>query len=98
MRGAAAQRSIWSAKASSSLRSVSSSRSSAVAQAQRVGVVFDVHRGRAQVDDAAADRALLGVGPHLGHQVVVDFGLDLLRALQVHVVLVGAQVGDLLRR
>ena len=69
-----------------------------LALAQHLGVVLDIHRGRAQVDDPAADRALLGIGAHLGHQVVVDLRLDLQRPRQVDLIGVVAQIGDLLRR
>ena len=68
-----------------------------LAQTKGVGVVLDIHAGGAQVDDAAAHRALLGIGSHLRHQVVLDLGLDLVRALDVHAGGVGAQVGHLLR-
>ena len=37
----------------------------------------------------------LGEGAHLGHQVVMDLGLDLERARDVDLVHVGAQVGGL---
>ncbi len=67
-----------------------------IPEAQRVGVVLDIHRGCAQVDDAAADGALLGVSPHLGHQVVVDLRLDFQRSREINVVLMGAQIGGLL--
>ena len=48
------------------------------------------------MDDGAADRTLLGVGLDLGHQIVADLGLDLGRALDVDVILMGDQIGDLL--
>ena len=73
-------------------------RSSAVAHAQRIGVVFDIHRRGAQVNDAAADRALLGIGLDLGHQVVLDLGLDLQGALHVDLIGMGFEIGHLLRR
>ena len=67
-----------------------------VPDAEGIGVILDIHRGRAQVDDAAADRALLGVGPHLGHQVVVDLRLDGLCPRQVDLIRVCNEIGDLL--
>ena len=66
-----------------------------LAHAQHVGVVFDIHRSGAQVQDAAAQRSLLGEGFQLRHQVVVDLGLDLQGAGHIHFVHVLAQVGDL---
>ncbi len=51
------------------------------------------------MDDSAADGALLGEGAHLGHQVVMDFVLDLQCAGDAgfgHILGMGAQVGDLL--
>ena len=47
-------------------------------QTQRLHVVQHIHAGGAQVDDAAAQQALLGVGADLGHQVVTN--LDLISA------------------
>jgi hypothetical protein len=69
-----------------------------LAQAQRLHVIQRVHAGRAQVDDAAAQRALLGVGADLGHQVVADLSLDLGRPRQVDLLLVRLQISQLLGR
>ena len=65
-------------------------------QPQRLDVVQHIHAGGAQVDDATAHRALLGIRANLGHQVVTDLRLDLRRALQVDIALVGHQVSQLL--
>jgi hypothetical protein len=50
------------------------------------------------VDDTTPDGALFGVAPDLGHEIVADFGLDLVCALQVDLVLVRLQIGQLLGR
>jgi hypothetical protein len=50
----------------------------------------------AQVENRPADGTLFGKSPQFRHQVVVDFGLYRLGAGDVHVVLMGLQVGDLL--
>ena len=67
------------------------------ADAQRVGVVFDVHRGRAEVDDPPADGTLLRKGFDLGHQVVVNFRFDGERAFDIHFIGMVAQAFDLRR-
>ena len=43
--------------------------------AQGVGVVFYIHAGSAQVDDAAGGGAALGEGLYLGHEVMPDLRL-----------------------
>ena len=48
------------------------------------------------MDDPAADWALLGERPDLGHQVVPDFFLDFERAVDVEFVGVRLEVGSLL--
>ncbi len=50
------------------------------------------------MNDAAADRALLGIGANLGHHVVARLTFDLQGALDVDLVGVGLQVGQLLGR
>ena len=52
-------------------------RSQRLADAERIGIILDVHGGSAQVDDAACGGALFGECAHFGHQVVVDFSFDL---------------------
>ena len=66
-----------------------------IAHPHGIGIILDVHRCRAEVDDATADGALLRVRAHFGHQVMVDFGLDLLRARQVDLFGMGAKIGHL---
>ena len=65
------------------------------AQAQGVYVVEHIHRRRAEMNDGAADGALLGIGVDLRHQIVADFLFDLLGALNVDVILACAQIGHL---
>jgi len=48
-----------------------------LAQAERVGVILNIHTGTAEVDDTPAQRALLRKSLHLGHEVMLDLGLDL---------------------
>ncbi|MEI2692826.1 MAG: hypothetical protein V9H69_25140 [Anaerolineae bacterium] len=67
-------------------------------QPQRLDVVQRIHAGRAQVNDAAAHRALLGEGADLSHQVVADLGLDLRGPLQVDLLLMRREIGHLLGR
>ena len=54
-----------------------------LSQADCVGIVLDIHRGGPQVDDAPRCRALLRKGPHFRHQIVVDFGFNRQRTIQV---------------
>ena len=68
-----------------------------VSQAQRIGIVLHVHGGGSEVNDAARRRALLGIGMHFGHQVVVKLGLTTMRLGNVDVVLMGAKLFDLCR-
>ncbi len=69
-----------------------------ISQPDCISVVLNVHRGGAQMQDRPADRTIFGVGTQFGHQVVPDLGLNLMGALDVHLVYVGAQVGHLLGR
>ena len=64
-------------------------------QAKGINVVEHIHRRRAEMDDGAADGALLGVGADFGHQIVADLFFDLLGPLNVDVVLARAQIGHL---
>ena len=64
-------------------------------QAQGVHVVEYIHRRGAEMDDRAANGALLGIGADLRHEVVTDLFLDLLGAFNVDVVLARAQIGHL---
>ena len=66
-----------------------------VAKAEGVYVVQNVHRRRAQVNDRAAQRALLGEGADFGHQIVADLPFDLLGARDVDVILARPQIGHL---
>ena len=70
----------------------------ALAQAQSIRVILDIHRSCAQVDDPASDRALAGKDAHFGHQVMLDLRLDFEGAWQVDLSLVEAQVGSLFGR
>ena len=45
------------------------------------------------MDDAAADRALFGKGPHLGHAHGVDLGHDLLAEVRAHPAGWGLRIG-----
>ena len=64
-------------------------------QAQDIGVVLDIHAGCAQMQDAAADCALLCETAQLGHQVVMQRRFQFVRALDVDGFRVRAQVSDL---
>ena len=66
-------------------------------QAQAIGLdgILDVHRGRAEVELAAADRRLRGEDANLGHQIVVDLALDRQRRLDIDLAGVRAQVVEL---
>ena len=64
-----------------------------IAHSQRIGVIFDIHAGSAQMDDRPAHRALFGIGTHLSHQIVVQIALELLSALPVDIPLVSTQLG-----
>jgi len=62
------------------------------AKPQRIGIVLNVCARRAQVQDAAAQRTLLGERAQLGHQVVVHLCFNRPRSLQVNRVSVRRQV------
>ena len=66
--------------------------------AQAVGFdrIFDIHRGRAQVQLLAAQRRLRGVHPDLGHQVVMNLAFDGVRGLDVYLTGMGFEVADFL--
>jgi len=50
------------------------------------------------MDDATPDRALFRIRLHFGHQVVLDFRLDLQGAFNIDLVSVGFEIGHLLWR
>lgn len=50
------------------------------------------------MDDATAHRALFGEGANLGHDVVARFALDLLRAVDIDVVDMTFEIGQLFGR
>jgi hypothetical protein len=66
-----------------------------VAQDHEVGVVGDVAGGRAEVQDPARRPAALAPGVHVGHHVVAQLALEALGQLEVHVLEVRAQLGEL---
>ena len=49
------------------------------------------------MDNAATNGTLLGVGFYLGHQIMMNFGLNLMGAVNVYRIGVGAKVGYLFR-
>ena len=95
MVGTSAHASIWSAKTRSRLASRSSVRSSASRSRSASALSSISIEVAPRWMIAPPSGTLLGVGPHLGHQVVVDFGLDRQRAVQVDVFRVRCQIGDL---
>jgi len=66
-----------------------------LAQAQRVGVIFDIHAGCAQMDDRPANRALLGIGANLSHQVMAQLTFELLGTFPINIILMSAQISEL---
>ena len=63
-----------------------------------IGVVGDIGRSGAQVDDAGGLGALQAVGMDMGHHVVADGFLALFRLFEVDVRLMGLEIRDLLFR
>ncbi len=61
-------------------------------------IIFDVHRCRAQMQLAAADRRLFREDANLRHQIVMNLRFDLMCGIQIDVVAMRAQIGDLFRR
>jgi hypothetical protein len=49
-----------------------------LANAQGINIVQRIHGGCTEMDDGAANRALLGKGANFGHEVMANFALDLL--------------------
>ncbi len=62
------------------------------AQAIRLDRILDIHRGRAEMQLAAAERRLRGEDADLGHQIVPDLALDRQRRFDIDVVDVRAQI------
>ncbi len=65
---------------------------------QRVGVIGDIRRGSPGMQRLAANGALLSKRLRLGGEVVLKRALDLQRPLDVHVVRMCLDIGELLRR
>ncbi len=59
---------------------------------ERLDVVLDIHRGRAEVQLAASDRCLAREHANLGHEIVADLALDRERRRQINVLGMCAQV------
>ena len=66
------------------------------ANQDQVGVIGDVATCRPEVDDRPRRGALVAVGVHVGHHVVPQLALVLLGGVEIDVVRVRPQLGDLL--